>query len=641
MMESMRNLAKTFIAKIMLGLLVVAFGLWGVTGVAGSAFESIACIVGFCPSDLAQVGSITIKGNEFTNMMQRQIRNMAQQTGQALTLDDARKLGVNAQVLDAMIAQAAVTQSVKKLGLSVSDKDLQGDLISNKQFQDSTGKFSIQNFRSALANAGLSEQQYFANQRRVHTEQAIVNSASNELALPKTLSDALNQYEGETRDVKYFDITATAADATTPTDADLQAQYKKDPAAYTAPEYRTGVVMVADVNTTASAQKVSDDELQKAWEQHKGEFGTPEKRTIIQLSFKSVDDAAKAKARIIAGEDIIKIAGENGLKETDITQTEKLRQDFIDKAIGDAAFALKEGDVSEPVQGALATALLKAVKVIPAVTPTFEQSKAELTQRVQLEKAKAALQEVYNTVEDARAKNLKLEEIAKTNGLNLVILPPISASGQNQAGADISAMLKPEALKAMYTSDVGVDNDAIQVADGFVWYDVRSVIPSALKPFDQVKDKVTADVSAARVRQAAIDKAKAIVAALKSGKSFDDAAKDASATVKTITTLKRNQQSEDFDGSALGAAFSVLDQGFAFTAGGDGKSARIMQIVKDTMPMVDIKNTDFAKAKDQIHGGFVNDLQSGLVDDLKKSAGVKINNDLWKLVNNGEAPVVE
>ena len=641
MMESMRNLAKTFVAKIMLGLLVVAFGLWGITGVAGSAFESIACIVGFCPSDLAQVGSVTIKGDEFTNMMQRQIRNMAQQTGQALTLDDARKMGVNAQVLDAMIAQAAVTQSVKKLGLSVSDKDLQSDLISNKQFQDKSGKFDIQAFRSALANAGSSEQQYFANQRRVHTEQAIVNSASNELALPKTLSDALNQYEGETRDVKYFDVTAIAADTVAPTDADLQAQYQKNPATYTAPEYRTGVVMVADAATTASAQKVSDDELQKAWEQHKGEFGTPEKRTIIQLSFKSVDDAAKAKARIVAGEDITKIAAENGLKESDILQTEKLREDFLDKAIGDAAFALKEGDVSEPVQGALATALLKAVKVTQAVNPTFEQSKAELTQRVQLEKAKAALQEVYNTVEDARAKNLKLEDIAKTQGLNLIVVPPISASGQNQEGADISATISPEALKAMYTSDVGVDNDAIQVGDGFIWYDVRSVIPSALKPFDQVKDKVTADLVAARVRQAAIDKSKAIVTALQGGKSLDEAAKDASATVKTISALKRNQQSEDFDGRELAAAFSVPDQGFAFSAGGDGKSARIMQVVKDTMPVVDVKNTDLNQVRDQIHGGFVNDLQSGLVDDLKKSAGVKLNNDLWKLVNNGEAPAVE
>ncbi|HEY5364353.1 MAG TPA: peptidyl-prolyl cis-trans isomerase, partial [Aestuariivirga sp.] len=461
------------------------------------------------------------------------------------------------------------------------------------------------------------------------------------LALPKTLSDALNQYEGETHDVKYFDVTATAADTAAPTDADLQAQYQKNPATYTAPEYRTGVVMVADAATIASAQKVSDDELQKAWEQHKGEFGTPEKRTIIQLSFKSVDDAAKAKARIAAGEDIMKIAAENGLKESDILQTEKLREDFLDKAIGDAAFALKEGEVSEPVQGALATALLKAVKVIPAVNPTFEQSKAELTQRVQLEKAKAALQEVYNTVEDARAKNLKLEDIAKTQGLNLIVVPPISASGQNQEGVDISATISPEALKAMYTSDVGVDNDAIQVGDGFMWYDVRSVIPSALKPFEQVKDKVTADVVAARVRQAAIDKSKAIVTALQGGKTLDDAAKDAGATVKTISDLKRNQQSDEFDGRELAAAFGVPDQGFAFSAGGDGKSARIMQIVKDTMPVVDMKNSDFTKARDQIQGGFVNDLQSGLVDDLKKSAGVKLNNDLWKLVNNGEAPAVE
>jgi peptidyl-prolyl cis-trans isomerase D len=248
---------------------------------------------------------------------------------------------------------------------------------------------------------------------------------------------------------------------------------------------------------------------------------------------------------------------------------------------------------------------------------------------------------VYNTVEDARAKNLKLEEIAKTQGLNLIVVPPISASGQNPEGVDISATISPEALKAMYTSDVGVDNDAIQVGDGFIWYDVRSVIPSALKPFDQVKDKVTADVVAARIRQAAIDKAKAIVTALQGGKSLDEAAKDASATVKTINGLKRNQQSEDFDGRELAAAFSVPDQGFAFSAGGDGKSARIMQIVKDTMPVVDMKNSDFTKARDQIQGGFVNDLQSGLVDDLKKSAGVKLNNDLWKLVNNGEAPAVE
>ena len=237
MMESMRNLAKTLVAKILLGLLVVAFGLWGITGVAGSAFESIASM--FFLKDLAQVGSIKIKAADFTKNMQRQVQNISQQTGQAITLDDARKMGVNTHVLQSMISQAAVTTAVEKLGLTVSIPDLQADLLVDKRFQDSTGKFNAQAFRSALANAGMTDQQYYANQMRVKTEGAIINTASDQLAVPKVFSDGLNQYVGETRDVKYFDITATAADTTKPTDEDLQTQYKNNPAAYTAPEYRT------------------------------------------------------------------------------------------------------------------------------------------------------------------------------------------------------------------------------------------------------------------------------------------------------------------------------------------------------------------------------------------------------------------
>lgn len=641
MMESMRNLAKTFVAKILLGLLVVAFGLWGITGVAGSAFESLSCLVGFCPKDLVQVGSITIKGDEYTRNMQRQIQLMAQQNGQAVTLDDARKMGVNSTVLQSMIAQAAVTTAVKKLGLTISQKDLESEVYTNKQFQDQSGKFNPMAFNGALANQGMTQQQYFANQFRFRTESAILGTASDQLALPKVFADALNQYQGETREIKYFDITATAGDTAVPTDADLQAQYNKEPASYTAPEYRTGVIMVADAASQAASQTVNGEELQKAWDVRKNEFGTPERRTIMQLTFKDVDAAAKAKARILAGEDIIKIASEIGLKESDILQTDKLRQDFIDQAIGDAAFALKEGDVSDPVKGQLATAVLKAVKVTAAVNPTFDEAKPELTKRLQIDKAKASLQEVYNTVEDARAKSQKLEEIAAQKHLTLTVLQPVSASGLTQDNQDVSATIKPEVLKALFASDVGVDNDALQLADGFAWYEVRSVIPSALKPFAQVKDKVNADLLAGRVRQAATDKAKAIVAAMQAGKTIEAAAQDVGGVVKTQTALKRNQQSEEFDGNAVAAAYAATDQGFAYAAGGDGKTARLMQVVKITLPALMAASSELTQLRDQMKSGFANDLQSGLVEALKKSAGVKINTDLWKLVNNGDAPVVE
>ena len=86
MLESMRNLAKTLPAKIMLGLLVLAFGVWGISGIAGSAFESALSLTGWGPKDLAQVGAITINGDQFTTNLQRQIKTFAAQSGQAITL---------------------------------------------------------------------------------------------------------------------------------------------------------------------------------------------------------------------------------------------------------------------------------------------------------------------------------------------------------------------------------------------------------------------------------------------------------------------------------------------------------------------------------------------------------------------------
>jgi peptidyl-prolyl cis-trans isomerase D len=174
-----------------------------------------------------------------------------------------------------------------------------------------------------------------------------------------------------------------------------------------------------------------------------------------------------------------------------------------------------------------------------------------------------------------------------------------------------------------------------------VWYDVRAVVPSALKPLGQVKDQVAKDVLAGRVREAAAAKAKSIMEALKGGKTLDAAAQDNAAIVKTASGLKRNQQTPEFDGAALKAAYAVADQAFASAAGGDGKSARVMQVSKIALPAVMATSPELDQAKKQAEAGFGNDLQTALVKALKKSAGVKINESLWKLDTGGEAPPVE
>ena len=641
MLESMRNLAKTLPAKIMLGLLVLAFGVWGISGIAGSAFESALSLTGWGPKDLAQVGSITINGDQFTSNLQRQIKTFAAQSGQAITLADAHTLGIDKQVLDDMVSQAAVAGTATKLNLAVSEQVIRNELAGEKSFQDNKGQFDRLAFGRVLQNHNMSEASYFDMQRRIHTENAVLDAAAAEATLPKVFTQAMGQYQGETRDVKYFDVSASEADIAKPTDADLEAQYKKAPASYTAPEYRTAALMSIDTKALAASQTVSADELQAAYDKYQKDYFMPEKRSIIQLTFPSMEAAQKAKDRITGGEDILKIAGEMNLKDTDVTLPDKVKQDFIDQKIGDSAFALTEGQVSDPVQGSLAIVILKAAKVANAKQPTLDEVKGQLTERLQLDKARVQLQQVYNDVEDARAQSMKFEDIAKKTGLNLTMLPHISASGQNQDGTDLTAVAKADVLKAIFASDVGVESDAIGGSDGYTWYDVRSILPSALKPLEQVRTQVTQDVINQRVRTAAIEKALKIVDSLKGGKSIDAAAQESGAQIKTAIGLRRNQQTAEIDGPALEAAYSVADQGFAAAPGGDGKTARVLQVAKVVMPSVMASSPELDQMKQQMKSGFDGDLRTGLVASLKKQIGVKINDALWKQNTGGDAPPAE
>jgi len=236
---------------------------------------------------------------------------------------------------------------------------------------------------------------------------------------------------------------------------------------------------------------------------------------------------------------------------------------------------------------------------------------------------------------------MKFEDIADRAGVKFTLLPAVSALGQDKDGKEIDVPGKPDSLKAIFASDVGVENDALSMGEGYVWYDVRAVVPSALKPLDQVKDQVSKDILASRVRDAAIAKAKAVVDALKGGKSMETLAQENSVTAKTTPGLKRNQQTPEFDGAALKAAFAIPDQAFASAAGGDGKSARVMQVVKVTLPAVMATSPELEQAKKQVETDFGNDLQTALVKALKKTAGVKLNEALWKLDTGGEAPPVE
>jgi peptidyl-prolyl cis-trans isomerase D len=622
MMDALRQGAKGWVAKVLLTLLIASFAVWGITDV----------FRGFQNADLATVGDTSISSETYRQDLNRSIQQFKNQTGTTLSLEDARKMGLDRQVLDRMIAQASMDAQGKRLGVQVSEQAVALTIQKQKMFQNANGVFDVARFRNLLQQNGLTETGYVQSEKENLARTAMTGLANGNTTLPRTMLDALLRYRDETRDGRYVSFSVNATDVPQPTDADLKKQYETTPIAYTAPEYRSFVVMKVEPKDVASKIQISDQEISDAYNTFKLEYYEPERRDILQLSFPDVAAAEKARARIVAGEDIFKVAAELGQKAGDITFAGKLIGDFLDEKIGDAAFALKQDELSVPIAGSLNTALLKAVKIVAAKQPTLDEIKAVLKERLQLEKAREEIQSIYEAVEEERSQQTKFEDIAKKTGVALIVVPAISAAGVDKAGQPVSLPSQEDVLKAVFAGEVGVELDALTEGDGYVWVDLREVIASAVKPFAEVKENVKTDWTAAQLRSLAGTKAKAILEKAGGSARLESLATELGGTIKTVTGIKRNNSSEEFDGVATLALFSVPEKTLTWALEGDGKSARIIEVTKVSTP-AGSATVSTKEMQDLAKDGLGSDLLASYLKSARAATTVTMNEELWRQIN--------
>ena len=622
MMDSLRNAAKSWVAKLLIGLLAVSFGVWGIADV----------FRGFNAGAVATVGGQEITAEQFNQAFNQYIQNISRQSGQAFTPEEARATGIDRAVLNNLIQSAALDSQADRMKLAVADSFLAQAAMDNPAFRNSAGKFGAEQFRQLLNSNGLSEAGFFAQERQNRLRQALTGTADGDYPVSKALVEAQYRYSNEQRDTRYFTLKTAASEAGVPDEKEIKAEYDGNPAAYTAPEYRSIAIMKAEPADIAAAITLTDADIAAGYEKYKSEYFTPEKRTILQLSFPSLEEAKAARDKLAAGADFLTLAKERGFTEADVTFTGKFRTDFIDPAIAEAAFKLQEGGLSEPVKGALSTAVLKAVKVTPAYQASLAEVKEPLMARLKLESARDEIQSIYDAVEDARAAQTKFEDIAAKAGVPFQLVAGTDAQGRGKDGTAIDFPRKDEALKAAFASDVGVENDAISLDEGYVWYEVREVVPSAVKPFDAVKEQARTQVIAGKVRALSEQKAKKFVERAAAGTAMEELAKEAGDALQSAQGLKRNQGNDTFDAAAVDALFAVAANGFAYAVEPDGKGAKVMQAQAVLLPAFDAASTDAKAIADRIKGAAANDLLSAYLGALQKNAGVSINETLWRQI---------
>jgi len=334
------------------------------------------------------------------------------------------------------------------------------------------------------------------------------------------------------------------------------------------------------------------------------------------------------------------VAKEQGLSEADIDLGMVTRSQLADPAVADAAFKLELNKVSDPVTGKLGTVVLvRVTEIDPGKTPTFNDAKADLENKLLKERASGAIFELHDKIEDQLAAGAKLSEIADKLKLNYQVIDQVDRMGRKPDGSTVTLPAQTQVLNAVFASDVGVDNDPIDAKDeGVIWYEVLGIVPEQLKPFDQVKDEVARDWRDEEERTKVAKYAQDLVNSLVGGKTLEDVANDLKVQVLTSDPLKRDGMAVYILPAAVEQAFTLPEGGYGSAPSGIGEGRIVFKVDKVTPPQP-LDEKEAARLKAQIKLLIGDDAISEYFAALEKRYGVKVNEKaLAKLVGTNEEP---
>ncbi len=489
------------IVWILTAMLVAGLGGFGITNFGGGA------------TAIGTVGTREISATEYARALQQELAAMSAQFGQNITLSQAQTLGVDRNVLQQLIAQAALDNEAERAGLSVGDARVAAEITNTPAFSSTTGGFDRDTYRFALNRANISETEYESGLRSDLTRQMLTGAVAGGFAAPATLTDTLYAYVAERR--AFTLLRLTQADLPTPpqaaTDAALQAFYNDNIAQFTAPEAKRITYAALLPDAIAADQQVDEDTLRRMYDDRIAEFVQPEQRLVERLVYPDQAAADAARARLDAGEAFETLVADRGLTLVDIDLGEVAREDL--GAAGEAVFALDGPGVAGPFASDLGPALFRMNAILAAQEITFDQAKSDLAAELQTDAARRTIADKIESIDDALAGGGTLEDLVRDQGMTLGTVDYVVGTASPEG---IAAY--PKFRAAADAAATGDFPEAVVLDDGgVVALRLDEIVSPTPIPFETARDAVTEAWQKAELARALSDRAIEIKAAVEGG----------------------------------------------------------------------------------------------------------------------------
>lgn len=627
MLEQMRSAAGTWVARVLMLLLILSFGLWGIGDYIRPKPDTTA----------ATVGKVEISDFAFRDQYRFQLNAIQRQTGNAIGPEIAKQFGIPDRVLNEMIDQSLFEQEARRLGLDVSDVAVVDQIREMPAFRGAGG-FNRLTYETALRNAGLTEAMFVSQLRGGMLRSQIVDALSAGVDQPPEIAvETLYKLRNQRRVVEYMTIPAAAlARIPEPTESELADYYKANQLRYAAPEYRAINYAVLTPGALGATLTVDDQQIADDYAARRNEFTVPEKRTVEQAVYPDEAAAKAARERIAKGEDFAAVAKDTLNRTPEELSLGTVTQSDLPGEIGPAAFALAKDAVSEPVQSPFGWHLVRVTAIQPGSETPLEQVRDKLKFDIQQRLGAEQIYKLLPQIEDRLAGGASLEDTAKAFNFTLHKIDAVDARGfgpDDKPVADLPPNPR-ELLDQAFQLPEHNDLQVTELRDGSLMIArVEKITPEAPRPLDQIKDRVTADWKRAEADKAGDAQAKALAEKVKGGTDFATVAAEVKGEVQRTPAIDAQGQAPADAGTfANPLSPALLSQVFrakkdeALSGRGPQPDqyvvARVVEIVE---PPYKADDAQVAALRQELGQAQSTDVVSGYLEALKTRYPVNIH----------------
>ncbi len=501
-MESFRKVIKGWLGKVLLILFLTPLALVGINGYFNRGNKA----------DVAK----TVNGQDISKKDLETLTQRYKEQYLAAVKGDESLLNlpvIQAKALDILVSRNLLIQQAEKLGISLSDAQIEQMLAQQPSLQEN-GQFSQKLYENYLRSIGMTSQALIASLRQDHALKMLTSTFSDYSLVSKVDLMQIANLQTEQRTLHLASIKLdTYKTGLTASNQEATDYYNKHQNEFKQPASVDVDYVVLSPSLMAKPAPATDAELKQAYAKFVETQQKDAKRVVkhILITTDARDDAAAQKlakdvyAKIQGGLSFAQAAAQFSEDPTSKAKgglVEAYAPGVFSDAFDKTVLSLKNGQVSQPVKTQYGYHIIEAETPATQI-PSFEAEKARLTAEVEKNKVATVYSDTVNSLNETIVGNDSLDAVVQqVKGTKIESLNGVTLATQNPQLSDPNVKIK------LFNDDVkNGDRNAssnIQLANGdTVWIKVRDYHAAGVKPIAQAMSEAKAKVIDEKARKAA------------------------------------------------------------------------------------------------------------------------------------------